>query len=108
MGGFFAVCLSIPHLGIIISTGVYRFRNVGLICSMSNYPTSLTDANEDPTDTWTMKKDGELIIALWIMQVIFCCCTCLAGGIKPLIPTATQVEKLNDNSKVSDCTEPKP
>ena len=66
IGGISAVCLCTSHFIILISTAVYRFGDIGQICSKSLAPTHMPEANEEASDIWTMKKDGELILALWI------------------------------------------
>ena len=70
-----ASCLCCAHFGLIVATGVYRFSDKGQLCALSKLPTNWTSKDE-VDDDWTYEKDGELIFAIWIIQLCFfvCCC----------------------------------
>ena len=86
VGALTALCLAFTHFIILLATAVYRLRTFGLICAESMTPTYLSQAGKTATDGWTMKKDADLILALWIMQLFFCCCTCFYCALMPIFP----------------------
>ena len=74
-------CLCCAHFCTWIAVAVYRFRPVGKLCALSKTWTGYTstDLTELPDDSWTMEKDGALILAFWVLQLLGCCCCCFAG-----------------------------
>ncbi len=76
-----ACLLCCAHVGIIITTAVFRFRPQGQLCALSIAPTQYSaDKDEDASDAWTYEKDGALLLALWIIQLLCCCCCSGAGS----------------------------
>ena len=85
-GSICANLLCCAHFGIVIATAVYRFRPMGALCSKLPENTNIpTTEPADVDDAWTYVKDGELILACWIIQFLCCCCCCGAGN-RPLVP----------------------
>ena len=76
LGAFCATCCCCAHFGIIVATGVWRFSLYGRLCALSKQATNWTSDDELPNDDWTYEKDGKLILALWILQLLsfVCCC----------------------------------
>lgn len=86
IGAWVAQILCCAHFAIIIVTAVFRFSIAGRLCAMNNVWTSAPSSDaDDVSDAWTMKKDGSLILALWILQLLFCCCCC-GAGMAPMAP----------------------
>ena len=67
IGMICASCLCCLQFSFIIVTGVYRFRDYGRLCALSKLWTNQTSTDEPADDTWTYAKDGNLILALWIL-----------------------------------------
>ena len=75
----FLLCLA--HLGAIVTVAIFRFRTQGALCSLytvpNNYTTSkVTTLNDD----WTFEKDGALILALWVFQILGAPVCCLLAS----------------------------
>ena len=78
MASYVGFALALAHLGIIVAAAIYRFRPAGALCSLiegaaTNAPTQV---KADLNDDWTYEKDGSLILALWVLQLIgapMCC-----------------------------------
>ena len=85
IAALFSLCLCIPHFAIIIATGVYRFRTIGLLCAESLTPTNKPSKDAEIDDSWTMRKDAQLILALWLVQLLCCAFTCVLGAVGPLM-----------------------
>ena len=84
IAGYCGIALCIAHFATLIATAVYRFRDVGKLCTYSEAPTNVpNDKPEDANDDWTYKKDASLILALWIIQLL-CCCSCMGTALSPL------------------------
>ena len=84
VGAYYASCLWCAHFAIIIATGVYRLRPVGMACALNESATNAPTSDiEDANDDWTYKKDGALILALWIIQILSCQ-GCLVAAVYPL------------------------
>ena len=82
------VCIT--NVGVFITTAVWRFGPAGKLCSMNIAPTFQGNLKDDTEDTWTYEKDGQLILALWILQILGCGC-CLFGGVN--VPKAKGLMK---------------
>ena len=77
---------SIVNLIIIVITGTRRFSNIGTICAMSKAPihynlevgagvfSRLTQVGAGVykalDERWTYENDGQLIMGVWIVQII--------------------------------------
>ena len=59
------IVVSLANFFNLISTAIFRFNARGKLCAMATYPTYFTDEEFD--DSWTYEKDGQLILALWIL-----------------------------------------
>ena len=80
VAAYFAVCIYCAHFGTIVATGVYRFRPIGMACAMSEKATNAPTENVvDINDDWTYKKDGTLLLALFIVQLVTCQGCCIAA-----------------------------
>ena len=86
LGACFAPFLCLTHFGIIISTGVFRFSDYGKLCALSKLYTNYTSSDEPADDAWTYEKDGTLILALWIIQLLFFTGCCFVSTILPIRP----------------------
>jgi len=62
--------LSCIHLAAIITTAVFRFRLQGKLCALSLLPTKI-DREMNLSFDRTFETDGQMIIGLWISQLIF-------------------------------------
>ena len=71
------VCIT--NFGVFITTAVWRFGPAGKLCAMNIAPTFQGNLKDETEDSWTYEKDGQLILALWILQVLGCCCCLFAG-----------------------------
>ena len=90
-GAFIAICRIIGccvgtliyfvYMTALILTPVYRFSDQGKLCALNPSPSLYVSWEEERSDTWTFEKDGVLILSLWIIQLICCCCP-LYGGVK--------------------------
>ena len=81
-----ALCTCILCLyafSMLIVTPVYRFRPMGALTALCEDDTNVicTDVNDSScvNSDWTYKKDGELILAIWIVQLIFCVFSCVGS-----------------------------
>ena len=88
LGAICGYCLCCLHLVVLIITPALRFSKRGRLCAYSSAPTNYLGKDVDPIvdDTWTYKKDGALIIALWIIQFLCCCCTCFGATQRGMVP----------------------
>jgi len=78
-----AICgfiLGLFNLAMIVTTAVYRFSAIGMLCSLDVTPTNSPSSDfMDVDDTWTYQKDGNLLLAIWIFQVLgFMICVCVS------------------------------
>ena len=90
---FIGACVACPlycfHFAMLIVTGIFRFRAAGALCALDESPNNYEelDKNKQPqfNDSWTYKKDGELIMAIWIIALICggCCISLACGALKP-------------------------
>lgn len=105
IGAVCATCCFCVHFAIIVATGVYRFSLFGQLCALSTMPTNWTSDTE-VNDDWTYEKDGKLILALWIIQLLsFVCCFGVACFPLRSMPEAKTEAKTED--KTEDKTEAK-
>lgn len=76
------------HFAIIVMTGVFRFSLYGRLCALSKGATNWTSKDDAPDDDWTYEKDGQLILALWILQILsfVCCCGVSCLPLRPSSP----------------------
>ena len=81
IAGCWAIYLWCPYFAALIVTPVFRFSDKSKLCALNPTPTNYDswDARPQSDDTWTYEKDGALILALWILQLICCCCPCYGG-----------------------------
>ena len=79
---FCALGVCCCHFLVIIMTAVLRFRPYGQYCALSKRPTNFTgpELEDEVNDDWTYAKDGTLILALWVIQLLTFFCCCLVGG----------------------------
>ena len=78
LGAVCAACFCCSQFGMIVATGVFRFSLYGRLCALSKRPTNWTSETE-LDDDWTYEKDGNLILALWILQLLgFVACCAVA------------------------------
>jgi hypothetical protein len=73
--GSLCCCL---NLAAIITTGVFRYNNLGALSALCTGPSKYDDSNGMATlsDDRTFESDAAVIVALWICQMIFCCTNC--------------------------------
>lgn len=69
------------YLAAVIVTPVIRFSDQSKLCALNPSPSLYVSWEEERSDTWTFEKDGVLIMSLWIIQLICCCCP-LYGGVR--------------------------
>lgn len=77
LGAYAGFALALAHFGILIAAAIYRFRPQGALCSLDLTLTDFPTSNpKDSGDSWSFEKDGSLILALWVLQIIgapMCC-----------------------------------
>jgi len=82
MTTYLAFILCFVHLGILIFTATVRFSKQGTLCSLYEYRTNAATTNvREFNETWTYAKDGSLIVALWVLQILGSTLCCILGGI---------------------------
>ena len=68
LASYTGFALALAHLGIIVTTAIYRFNSAGALCALRTSATNVPTTNgSDSNDDWTYEKDGSLILALWIL-----------------------------------------
>ena len=73
--GSMCCCL---NLASIVTTGVFRYNNMGNFSALCLTPTNYDSSNElsKVNDDWTYNSDAALIVGLWIAQMVFCITSC--------------------------------
>ena len=80
IGAICGCCLCITHFALIVTAGVFRFSNFGKLASLHLGPTYVPSTNIlDVSDDWTYEKDGQLILALFILQLLGMMLCCFAA-----------------------------
>ena len=97
LGACFNCLLSCAHFGAIITTAVFRFRTQGKLCSLSLRP-SRVDSDLNFKDGHTFETDGQMILALWICQLVFFVIFCCGGCISAKHATQAQMDTLPKTS----------
>ena len=77
-------CLSCILFAGIITTGVFRYRTWGKLCSLCTSATHITESGE-LTDKTTYESDGTRISVLFVFQILLFIFFC-AGGMYPVKP----------------------
>mmetsp|Transcript_8074 Transcript_8074/g.9289 ORF Transcript_8074/g.9289 Transcript_8074/m.9289 type:complete len:131 (-) Transcript_8074:71-463(-) len=75
-----ACLLGCVNFAALITTAVFRFNSMGQLASLSLAPTYYTgDSSTDPpylSDKRSYSGDARMILAVWIMQLFACLCSC--------------------------------
>ena len=89
IGAGFLTCLCFSHIAILISTVVYRFWPMGMLCGLSSGSTAITRESID--SEWTYEKDAKLIVFCFIIQLIALILFCLEGCSRVDRPIGSQI-----------------
>ena len=84
--------LCLVNFSAIIVTAVFRFNTLGKLAALSNNPTKYDDNGKwtfndlgviktaPLSDDRNYTDDASFIIAMWVCQMVFCCCNCCLMG----------------------------
>lgn len=77
LGGCCGCCFGCINFAALITTAVFRFNTMGSIAALSKTPTKYVgEANELASDDTTYMTDASTILALWVVQMLACVCSC--------------------------------
>mmetsp|Transcript_21516 Transcript_21516/g.25225 ORF Transcript_21516/g.25225 Transcript_21516/m.25225 type:complete len:125 (+) Transcript_21516:398-772(+) len=78
-----ACCLGCINFAALITTAVFRFNSMGKLAALSTTETTYegTIDNGEPvfSDKTIYSDDASIILALWIVQLAACICSCCIG-----------------------------
>ena len=96
--------LTCVHFAAIVTTAVYRFNAKGKLAAICLSPSHYEEGGvpDDPLGSgvlnsdWTFKKDGDLILAIWVCQLFLVFALCCLGSLPLCLapPLATSKQSL--------------
>jgi hypothetical protein len=89
---------SLFYFSVVIVTAVYRFNDKGRLTALSLAGSAIsTDDNGTPiiSTERTYQDDGQMILRLWIVSMVFLIAQCCLGGFSIAPPTQDQLRKMN-------------
>ena len=83
LGGCCGCCFGCVNFSALITTAVFRFNAMGKLAALSTTPTKYEGVSEREviaSDDTTYETDASTILALWIVQLLACVCSCCVAG----------------------------
>ena len=91
LGGCCGCCFGCVNFSALITTAVFRFNAMGKLAALSTtwtkyegLTTEIVDGVPTPhvivTNDTTYETDASTILALWIVQLLACVCSCCVAG----------------------------
>ena len=88
--------MQVNNLSSVWLTAKFRFSAAGELCSELDWASAFDPETERLTDTWTYAKDGLLIKAVWIVQLVTFPLVCAFGCLS--IPATNKIQSLQKHS----------
>ena len=77
LGGCCGCCFGCINFAALITTAVFRFNTMGSLAAISKTPTKYVgEGNVIASDDTTYMTDASTILALWVVQMLACVCSC--------------------------------
>lgn len=83
LGGCCGCCFGCVNFSALITTAVFRFNAMGKLAALSTTWTKFESSNGDKylvSNETTYETDASTILALWIVQLLACVCSCCVAG----------------------------
>lgn len=82
---------------MVVTTACYRFSSIGQLAALSLSPSVLgtTDGQTSLVDSRTYVDDGQLILRLFVINLIFVIAQCCFGCFAVSVPTQAKLRKMN-------------
>ena len=74
--------LSCVHFATIVTTAIYRFNTKGKLAAICIAPSYFEGSDTGVIgNSWTFKKDGDLILTIWVCQLFLVLALCCLGSL---------------------------
>ena len=81
------------NLGTLLTTAVFRFNTMGRFASISMSPSYYDVDTGAVTDKTTYQTDGQMILRLWVLGLVFIILQCCLGCFASAPPTQNTLRK---------------
>ena len=106
LGGCCGCCFGCINFAALITTAVFRFNTMGSLAALSETPTKYTENGNMivASDDTTYMTDASTILALWIVQMLACVCSCCVSMFLNKPPSQEEIARAMQSQGIDDMT----